>query len=719
MLPHHQRRSLRATAALACALCASLPPLARADDYETVVAASRADDASFEAPMAVESIDSEEMDHAQARTLPDAVENASGVAMQRTNRGAGAPIIRGLIGPQNLILVDGVRYNTSTFRTGPNQYLSTFDLHAIDRVEVIRGPSSVLHGDGAMGGVLRLVTEDPASRSPGWHSRASTFLGGADASTGGALAVSHTGDGLSSLAGGSFQSFSDLVAGGGLRQPHSDFRTAGWRARLSFRPPSVPLSVSGAYFGAIVSDAGRTDEAGWGDLRFYDNEDHLAYLSVSGKGPYALEEVRGTISYHRMVERVDRFGCQTGADDRVIDLAGCLSLAEDRLDRKRRYRDVVDAIGGNLNAVLTPFSRRLRLDLGLEAYLDRVGSALSDARASEGFAFEPAQRGNFSDGSRYRTFGLYAHADLLVRDLGPVGALRASAGGRFSSFGAHAPAVPGIGDVEYSHGGFAGSGGLQLVRPDLFNLWASFTQGFRAPNLQETTVLGDTGSKFEIPNDDLRPERSNTIEAGSRVSLSPLSLEAVWFRSYLVDAIDEEPAEWEGQAEIDGSPVVRRVNTARGLYQGLEGSASLEIWRFTLSGGAAWIEGELADGGDTHPARRIPPLFGTASLVYEQPARALDAGLYARWAARQDRLHPSDEEDARICEAGMHTGLLRSPCDGTPGWYSLDLRGGLRPTDTLRIEMALENLTDRRYKTHGSGYYQPGLSASVTMILEL
>jgi len=710
---------IRATAALACALLAAPPLRALADDYETVVAASRADDASFEAPRAVESIDSEEMDRAQARTLPDAVENASGVAMQRTNRGAGSPIIRGLIGPQNLILVDGVRYNTSTFRTGPNQYLSTFDLHAVDRVEVIRGPSSVLHGDGAMGGVLRLVTEDPASRSPGWHSRASTFLGGADASTGGALSLSHTGDDLSSLAGGSFQSFSDLAAGGGLRQPHSDFRTAGWRARLSFRPSSIPVSVSGAYFGALVSDAGRTDEAGWGDLRFYDNEDHLAYVSLSRKGTRALEEIKGTVSYHRMVERVDRFGCIAGADDRVIDLAGCLRLAEDRLDRKRRYRDVVDAIGANLNAVLAPFSRRLRLDLGLEAYRDRVGSSMSDARAEEGFVFEPAERGNFSDGSTYGTAGLYVHADALIHDFGPAGALHANAGGRFSVFGARARDVPGIGDVEYSHSGFAGSAGLQLVRPDLFNLWASFTQGFRAPNLQETTVLGDTGSKFEIPNGGLLPERSNTIEAGSRISLSPMSLEIVWFRSYLTDAIDEEPAEWEGQAEIDGSPVIRRVNTARGLYHGLEGSASLEIWRFTLSGGAAWMEGELTGGGETHPARRIPPLFGTASLVYGQPARALDAGLYARWAARQDRLHPSDEEDARICEEGLHTGLLRSPCHGTPGWYALDVRGGLRPTDTLRIELAVENLTDRRYKVHGSGYYQPGLSGSVTVTLEI
>ena len=64
------------------------------------------------------------------------------------------------------------------------------------------------------------------------------------------------------------------------------------------------------------------------------------------------------------------------------------------------------------------------------------------------------------------------------------------------------------------------------------NVYTSFAQGFRAPNLQESTVLGDTGSKFEIPNPDLRPERADTIELGTRLGFGNLSFSGALFVSF-------------------------------------------------------------------------------------------------------------------------------------------------------------------------------------------
>ena len=115
----------------------------------------------FSAPRAVDVIGGKKAVREGARSLPDMLEGLLGVLVQRTNRGAGAPIIRGLVGPQNLILVDGVRFNTGTFRTGPNQYLALLDPYAIQRMEVVRGASSVLYGNGAMGGVLQVFLREP------------------------------------------------------------------------------------------------------------------------------------------------------------------------------------------------------------------------------------------------------------------------------------------------------------------------------------------------------------------------------------------------------------------------------------------------------------------------------------------------------------------------------------------------------------------------------
>ena len=194
-----------------------------------------------------------------------------------------------------------------------------------------------------------------------------------------------------------------------------------------------------------------------------------------------------------------------------------------------------------------------------------------------------------------------------------------SSGGRFSYFSATAPDVPEVGDVNYSYSGFVGSIGLQVLKPKKFNFFASFVQGFRAPNLQESTVLGNTGSKFEVPNPNLKPEHSNTIEGGSKVQLGPVKLSATAFYSMLEDAIDEVPAEFEGQSvRADGTSVVKRVNTAEGLYWGFESSAALTLWRLTLSTGATWMKGGAhSRGWHNHPrAQGSSPIRHRQSQIY-------------------------------------------------------------------------------------------------------
>ena len=63
----------------------------------------------------------------QARSLPEALEETPGVGVQKTGPGQGSPFIRGFTGFRNVMLIDGIRLNNSTFREGPNQYWSTVD----------------------------------------------------------------------------------------------------------------------------------------------------------------------------------------------------------------------------------------------------------------------------------------------------------------------------------------------------------------------------------------------------------------------------------------------------------------------------------------------------------------------------------------------------------------------------------------------------------------
>jgi hemoglobin/transferrin/lactoferrin receptor protein len=683
-----------------------------------VVTPTRREQTADEVDRSVALVDEEAVRESQGQGVPELLEESTGVFVQRTNRGAGSPIIRGLIGPQNLILIDGIRFNTSTFRTGPNQYLALIDPFAIRRIEVLRGPSSVLYGNGAMGGVMQVFTRDPP------YPDGTTSVGGfgvlrfssADLSPGGSAQFTSRFSNVSMLMGATFFRHGSMRLGGGDELALSSYNRAAWRAKIRVAPTSR-WSLGASYLGSLVLDAGRVDQLGNGDLRVYDNTDHLASVTARYDGDGVVQRIQASVSYHRLVEHIDRYACTLSATgDGPLDVDACTSLDDGALTGKRRFDDQVDVAGAQMDMRLGFWGDRIHLTTGGEAYYDWIGSSREDAEAGDGFSFVAQPRGHFSDDSTYLSLGAYLVGDAHVVDFGPtIGRLQINSGVRYSHFIAEASDVPGIGDVSYSQGGLVGSGGVQWLRPGVYNLYASFSQGFRAPNLQESTVLGDTGSKFEIPNNELRPERSDTVEVGVKASVGSVRLGAAWFLSMLTDVVDEQATTWQGQSEVAGKPVVQRANVAKGRYQGVEADLSFRFWRMSLNANAAWIVGELTDGDDeSFPARRVPPLSGTASLRYDAP----DAQWYAlagvRWAMAQDQLHPSDRKDLRICGTSPDSSVVADPCNGTPGWVSFHVRGGWAPAHWVRLDVGVSNALDARYRMHGSGQDASGVDARIT-----
>jgi outer membrane receptor protein involved in Fe transport len=90
------------------------------------------------------------------------------------------------------------------------------------------------------------------------------------------------------------------------------------------------------------------------------------------------------------------------------------------------------------------------------------------------------------------------------------------------------------------------------------------------------------------------------------------------------------------------------------------------------------------------PLRRIPPTHGRAVLGWSNGAR-LWADGYSVFASRQTRLAPGDLTDIRI------------PAGGTPGFVTFNARGGVSINHALDITLSVANITNRTYRTHGSG----------------
>ena len=95
-----------------------------------------------------------------AFNLSDALAKLPGVNQLTTGVGISKPVIRGLYGNRVLAIISGLRFDNQQWQD--EHGLGLTDM-GVDRVEIIKGPASVLYGSDAMGGVLNVIEEKPAA----------------------------------------------------------------------------------------------------------------------------------------------------------------------------------------------------------------------------------------------------------------------------------------------------------------------------------------------------------------------------------------------------------------------------------------------------------------------------------------------------------------------------------------------------------------------------
>jgi outer membrane receptor protein involved in Fe transport len=723
-------------------------------------------------------VGAERLRQQQPENLPAAVALLPGVNGQATNRGAGSPLLRGLIGPQNLILIEGLRFNNSAFRTGPNQYLATIDPSAIDRVELMLGPGGVTYGSDAMGGVigLHLAPLLPFGAENPFRARLWTQYGGADSTTASGGQAAWTLGRLSLSAGGAYRNHGTLYAGhdsvtrfSGMAADGeayaSDYRQWGWRARAALQLDGG-WQAQAAVLHNGIDGAGRTDSLGRGQLLTYDNRDLFAWAEVRRDATAGvLRELRIALVTHQQREVGTTARC-TLSSGLVADLRGCATTAQQvnaglpatlpaAITRHDQTTDEVTTLGGLATARLALAEDRLLLTLGGEAWFDRVDATARQRKNSPTgtAAWASLPRGNFSNGSTYAQLGAFGHVDFKAWQGGDWAAL-VNAGGRAGLVSARADAVPTYGDVAFDLPVMAATAGAVLQHARGVALFANVSTGLRAPNLQETTVLGDTGNDYEVPNPDLQSERIQAAELGLRLRAGGFRALVSGFYSQIAGFIDRAAvassayaglgitADKLGCSALGDSKckgVARRVNASDATISGAELTlqtpemAGVRLW---LNG--TWLQGEAVQAGVTRPLRRATPTQGALGLRWTALGGALYLEPWVRGAAAQDQLNGDngkpdakkgevggDRTDLRICEdPAKGAPLAGTTCTGTPGWVTINVRAGYRwematpALRALRLDVDAGNLLDVRYRIHGSGFDAPGRGVLATLAAE-
>ena len=108
-------------------------------------------------PQQVLTISAKKMAFFNQQTTAELLTHTGNVLVQKSQLGGGSPVIRGFEANKVLLVVDGVRMNNAIFRGGHLQNVITMDNTILDKTEILFGPSSVMYGSDALGGVIAFL----------------------------------------------------------------------------------------------------------------------------------------------------------------------------------------------------------------------------------------------------------------------------------------------------------------------------------------------------------------------------------------------------------------------------------------------------------------------------------------------------------------------------------------------------------------------------------
>lgn len=669
---------------------------------ETVISASRSAELLRDSPYSISLIGEDELLQNSIRTLPEALKLSPGVMIQKTTHGHGSPFIRGFTGRQNLLLVDGVRINNSTFRSGPIQYWNTVDSSAVDRLELVKGQGSVLYGSDAIGGTLNTLTKSSnfRERLDGWFNNNSLFYRFDTNSR------SHVGRFESSfgeggkwgvLLGVSQKNFGDIrdssvgrMENTGYDEIDADFRidvAINYATTLTLAHHRVNQDDVWRWHSTIYNPGwnhgGYVVTPGSFAARIYDQERSLTYLKLDGgEGEGWLKKWSATLSYQKSQDSQFQNRALTDIRTQLAEVQTWglgLQMESDFGDGSLLY--------------------------GVDYYHDSVDSA--GTRTGK----DPRSQRPVADDSSYDLLGVYGQ--YRWTPFVDVPKLKTTLGVRFT----HAEARIGknfdstIGaDISTSKQwqNWVASARAIYEFNERWNTYAGISQGFRAPNLNDMSGNLTSRSGFTaLGSLDLEPEKFISYEIGSRFQSERASFSVAAYYTAIDNVIIGVPA-------AAGSTTLITSNGRDGEVYGIEAEASYHLNdQWTLSGHASWQEGYTESnafvGGPQNRGylSRIAPLMGSVALRWTHPNEKLWIEGRLTAAATADKLAANDKGDTQ-----------RIPIGGTPSYVTASILAGWQAREDLSLTLALENMTNEDYRIHGSGQNEPGFNAILGVRLD-
>lgn len=636
---------------------------------ELVVTAKGYEADTLETPNATEQLEAREA--AASKTVGDLFRGKPGLAAQGDGGAWGAnPVVRGLKKESVVLLVDGVRLNSAQPQ-GAIASLASMSL--LDSVEVVKGPASVLHGTGAMGGAINLLTPEAGfSGQAQAHGRFSASTGTVDSSLAGGALLELSSENHGLVLGAAARDVDDYETPDGEVE-NSGFRSESFLAKYAFR----------------LTDSQKLT------LNLQNHEDRDVWYPGSAKpGPGG----NGTLTIHSPEQKrtLMELGYEAGIAEGTLET----SIYRQEVDRKiRAWWDFKDRnqVWNDVTFRTDGVKAQYRLPLG-DSHLVTVGAEGWEMTGDpQRFTYNPPMSDNAVANSPFRDGEIESQGVFLQDDI-MAGNWNIQLGARYDRVTGDARVV-GNGPAARTSGlentaeNISWSAGAIYNLSDMVNPYLNLGTAYRAPDMRERFEDAARGDGFfHRGNPQLDPEKSSSAEVGlkGRGRLGQYQVAAFYTR------IDDFIAgRITGQNHPKNNlPIKQTENLDEVVIYGAEAGFVMPLEALNanapaidLDGSLTWLRGENKQ--DDEPLYQMPAPELTLGLG-QQNRPGFNWHGQVRAVAEQDRTADSFSNGTE---------------NATPGYATVDVELGwdFGPTGSLsNLEVSVEgnNLLDKRYREH-------------------